>query len=144
MSFPNDTHVSRHLTWQELACHDAARTPYPAEWRTTRALALANAFEAIRAACTDTPIHVLSGYRTREHNAAVGGVPLSQHCEGRALDLYTPRGFARDEFVERIRATYRSGSPIRGLGIYPWGCHVDVRPADKLIVWRAKRAESVR
>ena len=33
------------------------------------------------------PIHVSSGYRSPELNAAIGGSKRSQHMEGRALDL---------------------------------------------------------
>ena len=29
--------LSPHLTWAELACHDATRTPYPVRWRESRA-----------------------------------------------------------------------------------------------------------
>ena len=34
------------------------------------------------------PIHITSGYRTAEHNAAVGGSKSSQHLLGRAADFY--------------------------------------------------------
>jgi len=33
------------------------------------------------------PIHVNSGYRCRELNRAVGGVPASQHINGEAADI---------------------------------------------------------
>lgn len=38
----------------------------------------------------DPRVHVTSGYRTPEHNAAVGGVPNSQHPDGTALDFVAP------------------------------------------------------
>lgn len=34
-------------------------------------------------------IYVSSGYRCEQVNKAVSGVPNSQHCEGRAADIYT-------------------------------------------------------
>lgn len=34
------------------------------------------------------PIVISSGYRCPEVNAAVGGVPTSQHCKGMAADIY--------------------------------------------------------
>ena len=34
------------------------------------------------------PVHITSGYRTAEHNAAVGGSKSSQHLLGRAADFY--------------------------------------------------------
>lgn len=40
----------------------------------------------------DHPITVTSGYRTEEHNAAVGGVRNSRHLTGQAADLIGPEG----------------------------------------------------
>lgn len=34
------------------------------------------------------PVHITSGYRTAEHNAAVGGSKSSRHLLGRAADFY--------------------------------------------------------
>ena len=34
------------------------------------------------------PVHITSGYRTAEHNAAVGGAKSSQHIQGRAADFW--------------------------------------------------------
>jgi uncharacterized protein YcbK (DUF882 family) len=36
---------------------------------------------------TKLPITITSGYRCQEHNASVGGAPLSQHLTGRAADI---------------------------------------------------------
>lgn len=33
------------------------------------------------------PIHINSGYRSPEHNKAVGGAPTSQHVKGEAADI---------------------------------------------------------
>ena len=74
---------SEHLAWSELACKDG--TPYPAQWRETRAVALSAVFEALRAA-VGQPLSILSAYRTQAHNRVVGGARASQHVEGRALD----------------------------------------------------------
>ena len=138
MSYPNGTHVSPHLAWSELACHDAARTPYPAYWRQSHAIALARAFEAIRAV-VGRPILVLSAYRTREHNRRVGGARNSQHIYGRALDLGTPTGWTRDQFYQVIRGEAKHAG-IRGLGKYSWGVHIDIRESERLIVWQGARA----
>ena len=37
------------------------------------------------------PIPISSGFRCIEYNATIGGVPLSAHCFGIALDLDLPR-----------------------------------------------------
>lgn len=132
---------SRHLTWTELACHDAARTPYPARWRESRAVVLAQEFEEIRRRSGNHPIRVLSAYRTPEHNRAVGGSRSSQHVEGRALDLAPPRGWDLDKFFAVVLAWARDErSAIHGLARYPWGVHFDIRPGPRLVRWEGRRA----
>ena len=112
---------SAHLTWRELACHDAVRTPYPDEWRNSRALALAAVFEALRRACGARPLHVLSGYRTPDHNRAVGGTRRSQHVEGRAIDVAPPRGMTVEAFHARVRELARTNPSVGGVGSKPSG-----------------------
>lgn len=131
---------SPHLSWAELGCHDG--TPYPDIWRTTRAIALAVEFEAIRQA-VGRPIVIGSAYRTPTYNAVIGGAEESQHCHGRALDLYPPKGVTVDVFYRIIRDIARTHeSAIRGLGRYPTFVHVDVRPIamNRLVVWTGTRA----
>ena len=131
---------SPHLTWEEMACKDG--TPYPHEWRTSRALTLASEFEAIRAV-VGQPIVIGSAYRTPEHNAAIGGAKHSQHTQGRALDLYPPKGMSLDAFYRICRDRARlDESTIGGLGRYPTFVHIDIRPlaAGKLVVWQGSRA----
>lgn len=134
---------SAHLLWTELACRDPKRTPYPKEWRATRAVVLAAEFERVRAA-VGAAIRVGSGYRTAAWNVRVGGKPKSQHLEGRAVDLYPPEGWTVDRFYAVIRATAgRAESKIMGLGRYPTFVHVDVRPGrpdGRLTCWRGTRA----
>jgi uncharacterized protein YcbK (DUF882 family) len=33
------------------------------------------------------PIHISSGYRSKELNAKIGGSATSQHCKGEAIDI---------------------------------------------------------
>lgn len=49
----------------------------------------AQGLERIRA-LLGKPIHVNSGYRSPEVNAAVGSKPTSQHCKGEAADIICP------------------------------------------------------
>lgn len=128
---------SPHLSWDELACHDAAETPYPVEWREDRAVQLADAFEAIREQCGHRPITVLSAYRTPEHNTAVGGRPQSQHLEGRALDLRPPTGMTMGTFIGIVSLVAERGL-ITGIGHYPTFVHIDVRPGN-LQLWEGAR-----
>lgn len=124
---------SPHLSWPELACKDRIRTPYPLDYRATRAVELAAAFEALRAA-VGLPLVVLSGYRTPVHNRMVGGAPDSQHVQGRALDLLPPKGW----HAIQLAAVARRIPQIRGLGVYSGFVHIDVRPTERMAVWRGE------
>jgi hypothetical protein len=128
---------SPHLSWPELACRDRIRTPYPLDWRYTRARVLAAAFEALREE-VGLPLVVLSAYRTSAHNRAVGGARDSQHVQGRALDLLPPKGWT----VEQLAAVARGIPAIRGLGVYPTFLHIDVRPETRMAVWRGGRPDA--
>ena len=135
-----DKGPSPHLSWRELGCRDG--TPYPEPWKRNRALVLARVFERIRLE-VGAPIRVNSAYRTREYNARVGGSRNSQHVEGRALDLAVPRKLTFGEFCEIVLAVVRrSGSRLRGLGVYPSFIHIDIRPSPRLVRWQGKRAQA--
>ena len=127
---------SQHLSWSELACKDG--TPYPLQWRSTRAVTLASAFERVRLEMGDSPLVVLSAYRTPEHNRRIGGAKRSQHIEGRALDLRPPRGMVTLAFFRQVREIV-ADTDIRGLGLYPTFLHIDIRPSERLILWSATR-----
>jgi uncharacterized protein YcbK (DUF882 family) len=69
---------------------------------------------------------VLSGYRTRQHNAAVGGAPVSFHLyrpgrQGVAADVRCARGRPADwyELLDELS--------VGGLGRYADHVHVDNR-----------------
>lgn len=131
---------SPHLSWAELACRDG--TPYPPEWRTTRAVALAHEFERIRTR-VGAPIAIGSAYRTPAYNRRIGGAVHSQHCQGRALDLYPPVGWTVGAFATVIRAVIADERcVIFGLGRYPTFVHIDIRPMPahgQLVVWTGRR-----
>lgn len=133
------TGPSSHLTWDELACKDG--TPYPEEWRLSRARVLAGEFEAIRAA-VGKPIVIGSAYRTPAHNKRVGGAANSQHVEGRALDLYPPKAMSVERLYQIVRErAAHPDSAIQGIGIYPTFVHFDIRPqGNRLTVWHGSRA----
>lgn len=83
--------------------------------------------DAIRAEW-DNPIHVLSGYRSKAYNIAVGGAPNSQHLHFRALDL-TPKNGKLVEFfkcVQRVVDKWRAEGNQVGLGVYRSFNHIDV------------------
>lgn len=69
---------SEHFHALELCC------PHCGRCEVTQALL--DALEAFRAA-VGQPVLIDSAYRCPEHNAAVGGVPNSQHVLGEAADV---------------------------------------------------------
>lgn len=67
------------------------------------------------------PLRVTSGYRSREHNAAINGSATSQHCLGLAADV-VPVGMSAEVAMERIAVAVKSGALTVDQGIvYPSG-----------------------
>lgn len=124
---------SPHLTWVELDCRDG--TPYPDEWKQTKAVLLGTEFEHVRARVSEelheeTPIDVSSGFRTVTWNKKVGGARHSRHPVGEAIDMKTPEKMDTPDFWEIVSDVAHSEfSLIRGFGRYDWGAHIDVRGA---------------
>ena len=67
------------------------------------------------------PLRISSGYRGEALNQLVGGVPLSQHRTGQAVDFSCP-GFGSP--LATARAITRSGIVFDQL-IYEFGCRPD-------------------
>ena len=87
---------------------------------------LLEGLEALRVALGNKPILILSGYRCRAHNTAVGGSAGSQHTKGLAADIAVEGVRLSDVF----RAA--AGMPCffsGGIGVYPDEdfLHVDIR-----------------
>ena len=131
------TQLSKHLSWEELACKDG--TPYPAAWE-KRARVLAAVFEDFRAALGGDPIIIASAYRTPAHNRRIGGVPHSQHVLGQALDCHPQVPLFLSEFIDKAKAFAKADDRIGGIGLYRWGVHWDLRPHTRLIAWNKQGA----
>lgn len=71
------------------------------------------------------PIVVTSGYRSPEHNAAVGGVKNSYHTLGLAADI-RPLNENRSDLPE-LQAICDEMNSRGGVGFYDTFVHVDVR-----------------
>lgn len=63
------------------------------------------------------PLHINSGYRCEKLNAAVGGVPASQHVKGEAADI------AAENPVELAGLAVRLGLPFDQMILYPTFVH---------------------
>lgn len=83
--------LSKHLSLAEVTRSDSAKRkgisnqPTPEHLENFKKLA-AKIFEPIREHFK-VPIHISSGYRSKELNAAIGGSLTSQHCSGEAIDI---------------------------------------------------------
>jgi len=83
--------ISKHLSLAEVSRSETAKrkginnTPSGEHLENFKKLA-ENIFEPIREHF-GVPIHISSGYRSKELNAAVGGSASSQHCSAEAIDI---------------------------------------------------------
>lgn len=71
------------------------------------------------------PVVVTSGYRSPEHNEAVGGVKNSYHTLGLAADI-RPLNENRSD-VSLLQSICDEMNQHGGVGFYDTFCHVDVR-----------------
>jgi uncharacterized protein YcbK (DUF882 family) len=126
---------SQFLSWDELACKDGTEYPHMYRQDVTRLVNLVESFEALRSKLDNKPLIILSAYRTPQYNKKIGGALKSQHTEGRALDIRTPKGMKPRELFD-ILVSLSNVTPIRGVGLYRWGCHMDVRPQTRLSLWK--------
>lgn len=68
------------------------------------------------------PLKVNSGYRCKALNAAVGGVPTSQHVKGEAADI------AAGDPVKLARLAVKLGLPFDQMILYPTFVHFSHKP----------------
>lgn len=115
-------YLTRHFDSREFDCHSGAAVPTYAmdDLRMLCRVYL----EPLREAWG--PVTVVSGYRTRRYNMAVGGAPASMHVylrsrPGAAADVTCARGDPEKWY--RTLAALGPG----GLGRYPGHVHVDSR-----------------
>ena len=83
--------ISKHLSLAEVIRSETAKrngiSNMPTEEHLDNFKALAeNVFEKIRVHF-GVPIHISSGYRSKELNKLIGGSSTSQHCFGEAIDI---------------------------------------------------------
>lgn len=117
--------LTTNFALSEFACHDVAGTLVPQQYLNNVKL-LATNLQVLRSSL-GVPVHILSGYRTPAHNAAVGGAKASQHLVAKAGDL-TVAQLSPKELHARIEQLIAEGKMKQGgLGLYPGFVHYDVR-----------------
>ena len=117
---------SEHFSAAELMCHGASQGSCNCGPETANNVSplLLEKLEALRA-MIGGPIEISCAYRCPAHNAEVGGVPNSQHVDGTAADVQTPN-YNHCNTPEQLK-WYCEQIGFDGIGLYDWGCHVDVR-----------------
>ena len=76
----------------------------------------------------NSPIFVISGYRTPEYNTKISGAKDSYHLFGKAADI-SSTGYSYEElYYLAIKIGFM------GVGVYDGHVHVDVRDTD-LVTW---------
>lgn len=111
-----DGKVSKHFRVREFASKDGADKVLIDD-------DLVTLLENIREAAGGKAITINSGYRSPEHNAAVGGVSNSQHVKGTAADIVVEGtdpltvGQIAEHFLNKKG----------GIGVYQTFTHVDTR-----------------
>lgn len=111
----------------EFRCKDRARTPVPKTYE-CNALKVATNLQKLRDYIGVPIVITGSGYRTPEHNRAVGGAPKSQHLTASAADI-NAKGYTPKELKAVVEKLIANGTlEFGGVGLYPNFLHVDIRP----------------
>lgn len=111
-----DGKVSKHFRVREFASKDGSDKVLIDD-------DLVTLLENIREAAGGKSITINSGYRSPEHNAAVGGVSNSQHVKGTATDIVVAN---TDPLTVGQIAEHLLGNR-GGIGVYQTFTHVDTR-----------------
>lgn len=86
--------LSPHFTLDELISSQTATRRgidnYPSHEVYSNLVNLAELLEKVRLYLGNVPIHINSGYRSKELNAVIGGAQNSAHMVGRAADFTHP------------------------------------------------------
>lgn len=140
--------LAPHLAWSEVLRSSGVVGPagLPPGIRANIERMAVTMFEPLREAW-ESPLLVVSGYRTEAINTAADGKPKSQHIEGLALDLVPVSGREDCEELYDIIAILQGdgGLPRGGLSLYarrdgsPRFVHVDCR--GKRARWGKKDAQ---
>lgn len=114
MTTEAEKNVSKHFKVKEFSCNDGADY-VPID------KGLIIKLEALREKLENRPIIINSGYRTREYNKKVGGVPESYHIYGKAVDIHV-NGKTPAQIAHAAQDLW-----FGGIGLYDTFVHLDTR-----------------
>lgn len=111
--------LSPNFNLQEFHCHCTS----PACQTTLICDYLIKALQQLREVAG--PLTINSGFRCAQYNASIRGAAQSFHKLGMAADC-VPRFIKPQELKAfALKVPALAGG---GIGLYKWGCHLDVRP----------------
>lgn len=116
----NQVRIADHFMLYEFECPCCKRVMI--DYR------LVDLLEIFREKIGNRPVYVNSGFRCREYNQKVGGVPESYHLYGMAADIRVP-GMVPGDLLK-----YAHEAGFLGLGLYSSFCHLDLR--GRLMRWK--------
>lgn len=118
--------ITEHFSLAEFACPDYGAPSSPEHLE--RLAHLCAQLEVLREEL-GAPIFVISGYRSPEYNARIGGATKSQHMNACAADIKV-KGVEPAEVHATIERLIREERMEQGgLGLYRTFVHYDVRGA---------------
>lgn len=115
--------LTENFNLSEFACKDG--TPVPGNLFANVA-ELAKNLQIIRDEI-GAPLHINSAYRTKAHNAKVGGKPNSQHLYATAADITTKKMSPRQLHSIILNLINAGKISEGGVGLYPGFVHYDIR-----------------
>lgn len=121
---PEQWNQLRYFTPREFDDHTSPGTGILMKW------SLVSKLDSIRSTI-GRPMVVISGYRTLEHNAEVGGVDSSAHTEGYAADIA-----CRDSRLRLLIIQAALNIGISRIGIGSSFIHLDTDPTKPVqVAW---------
>jgi len=120
--------LTEHISVDEVKCRGkrCCGGSYPMDWR------VMEAFELIRAELGDIPLNIGSGFRCLTHNRNIASEDTSQHTLGRAIDIHANVHVDAQMLKDAAWAVRERYAPLKGIGLYKWGVHIDVRDGDRV------------
>lgn len=115
--------MTKNFSLHEFMCKDGTQVPKELMPNVQR---LAQNLQVLRDFLGE-PLHILSAYRTPEHNRKVGGRPNSLHLRALAADLTCSSKSPRQlhTIIERLISERKMAQG--GLGLYKGFVHYDCR-----------------
>jgi uncharacterized protein YcbK (DUF882 family) len=117
--------MTKNFSIDEMRCKDKDRTPVPSELMHNAKELLEN-LQVFRD-YVDKPVTIISGYRTKTHNKAVGGKVASKHLFAQAADIQVIGMTPAEVFATIDKLINEKLMKQGGLEQYPTFVHYDVR-----------------